>query len=178
MIERLLSLDTLDDALREKLEEVAGLDVSTESGRARLKAIVQEIAAAFPDFMGGLDAGDLESLLERLLEIAEREEDGGEDWNRNLQYLRTITASEANEMVILLKEIAHYLRRMYEGSYIPNVSAGVMAAVSTTALSSSAATYAAHFGNVNISVSSMERLAQESARELEKAVSRKLRRPF
>lgn len=115
-IDSLLDLDEVSGDLRDRLEEVANLDVSTEEGRSRLQEIITAIATGLQSgelALGGLSASEVEELLDSLQSFAEEGGSGASDTperRRQTQIQRTITEIQANELIAIETEQLFALR--------------------------------------------------------------------
>jgi len=106
----------LPPLLREKLEEIQGLDITSEEDRATLAAIIAEIATRFPAYLaeGSIDREDLEAILEELLGFAEGGYGGVAGESASATFSRSITEVQANMISAYLEEVAFWDRRTAE----------------------------------------------------------------
>lgn len=135
-LERLSSAEVdlgegLEGILMDFLE---GVDLSTEEGRERLQQLMDQLLEAFrnrgrlgdddtypnpfgsafsDDLFDEVSPDDFEEIMDFLQGLLDGGGGGeGDDFTRNVQYLRTITEAQGAEVVILLKEISFWMRRL------------------------------------------------------------------
>jgi hypothetical protein len=110
------NVDGLTPALEAMLKEASALDLSTEEGRNRLAEIVRIIASSFPQFLGGLDSGELEQILNELKALAEQTPSPAQgdepQFTRSVQIARSITEIQANELIAIQETALFVLRQI------------------------------------------------------------------
>lgn len=113
----LQNVEGIPDDLRALFSEAAGLDVSTEEGRERAREIAETIARGIEDGMldlGSLTTSEVEDILRTTLGLADSAESlagsSSDGLNTTLQIQRSITQIQADLMLQILQEIAHWTR--------------------------------------------------------------------
>lgn len=119
LIADLLNLGEATGEARSLLEQLAGIDVTTEEGRDQVKMIAQALGQAFldnQDLFGDFTPEELEQLINRLLGISSETGAGSrsdEGFSRSQQVARTITDVQASEVIALLSNIEMWNRLSY-----------------------------------------------------------------
>lgn len=103
-------LPEMDSELRDLLTEAAGLDLNSEQGALRFQEIVRFLAEAFlSGNTFGMDPEQFEQLLGTLDQFSDQAV-GNVSASRSVQFLRTITEFQGNELVLLANERNWVLR--------------------------------------------------------------------
>lgn len=98
------------------LEELRALNLATEAGQASLEALITRVLNSIllgttqADF--GMTEEDAKALVAALEGLRT---DTGAETSRSVQYLRTITEFEGNEMLLILDEMAYRLGQLVRG---------------------------------------------------------------
>lgn len=112
--EKVSGLDDVSDPLKNKLQEIANLDLTTEEGKKAFKEIMQEIYDDPDSFMGDMEPNEFWDYIEWLAGLEDGTISGGpadEGFSRSVQVARTITDVQANEVVMLLEAIEYWTRQ-------------------------------------------------------------------
>lgn len=113
-IKSLLSVEGIDEDLRPLLVEAMGLDLTTEAGRRRVEELRKTIAADLQTYLGKLSPEEIERILDSFIQAEQDASSAGLDdgWTTSIGQLRQITDAQGDEMITVLKEIAHWTRIM------------------------------------------------------------------
>ncbi len=115
---RLADLD-LNQALRDRLADITGLDITTAAGQEALRRLIADIGESLVEgtgeFIGeaGLNVDELNEILRTLLGFAEDDE-GIEAISRSVQIARTITEIQANELLAIQESARLLLERILQ----------------------------------------------------------------
>lgn len=107
----LLATSDTPEVARDLVAEAAALDVTTAEGRARLQEIIAAIGALMLNAEGA-DREALQSIADGLQNVLSMPQDAGEDrTSRSVQYLRSITEFQGQEIVLTLSALEHWARQ-------------------------------------------------------------------
>lgn len=112
----LMSVEGIDEDLKPLLVEAMGLDLATEAGRLRVEELRKTIASDLQNYLGKLSPDEIERILDSFMHAEQAPGSSvADDWTTNVGQLRQITDAQGNEIVLVLKEIAHWTRQMATG---------------------------------------------------------------
>lgn len=120
---RALGADVLGPELLDQLNQIAGADLSTQSGRNQLRAllitIMESVFAGGSALLGNVTAEDLQRIIETLVGFVDQADAeaasaaGGETvTSRSVQIGRAITEVQANEFIAFAEDQAFTLREI------------------------------------------------------------------
>lgn len=114
-LDSLLAIEGLSEPLREKLEEILGLDLNTPEGKSRLQEIIETVAGGLAGgasaFLGGLSPDEVEEILRTLQQFTEGGGLAGETTTGEF-ISRTITEFQAGEWLVIAEEQLYTLQQI------------------------------------------------------------------